>query len=89
MPRLIDLTGKKFGRLTVTGRAENKVTSGGNPGVYWHNDRYEVYIRHNGKRIYLGSSTDFNEAKRIRFEGNDKYHKDFSFLESRNVEEYY
>jgi len=32
MPKFIDLTGKTFGRLTVTGRS---VTSGGNKHVYW------------------------------------------------------
>lgn len=36
MPRKIDLTGQRFGRLTVMYEAEPKYTSGGNRKVAWH-----------------------------------------------------
>jgi hypothetical protein len=35
MPKLIDLTGERFEKLTVLRRAENKYTAGGNPKVQW------------------------------------------------------
>lgn len=61
----------------------------GVPGIVFHHNRYEVYIGNNGKRIFLGSSLDFEEAKKLRINGEKKYHKEFSFLESREVKEYY
>lgn len=36
MPKKIDLTGQRFGRLTVMYEAEPKYTSGGNRKVVWH-----------------------------------------------------
>ena len=35
MPPLIDLAGRRFGRLVVTGRAPNAYTSAGNPRTCW------------------------------------------------------
>ena len=35
MGKLIDLTGRRFGRLTVIERVENHITSGGHPAVKW------------------------------------------------------
>lgn len=35
MGKLIDLTGKRFGRLTVIERAEDYVSPGGNPSIQW------------------------------------------------------
>nr|WP_297933118.1 HNH endonuclease [uncultured Lachnoclostridium sp.] len=61
----------------------------GVPGIVFHHGRYEVYIGCNGKRIFLGSSKNLDEAKKIRINETKKYHKDFSFLESREVKEYY
>ena len=48
MPKKIDLTGQKFGRLTVTGEAPPKYTSGGNRKVMWYADcdcgnKYKTY----------------------------------------------
>lgn len=36
MPKLIDLTGKQFGHLTVIKRAPTRYTSGGIPRTMWH-----------------------------------------------------
>lgn len=36
MGKFVDLTGQKFGRLTVVYRAENRVSSSGVQKVYWH-----------------------------------------------------
>lgn len=36
MPKLIDLTGKQFGHLTVVKRAPTRVSSGGQPRTMWH-----------------------------------------------------
>lgn len=33
--RLVDLTGQKFGRLTVKYRAKDRYSSGGHPRVCW------------------------------------------------------
>ena len=38
MSKFIDLTGQKFGRLTVTGRAPNKVQSSGQSRTAWYCD---------------------------------------------------
>lgn len=38
MPKKIDLTGQRFGRLVVTGEAPPKYTSGGNRKVCWYAD---------------------------------------------------
>lgn len=37
-------------------------------------ERYEAYIRVDGKRIHLGSSTDINEAIQMRKDGEKKYY---------------
>ena len=61
----------------------------GVPGIVFHHGIYEVYIGHDNERIYLGSSSNLEEAKQIRIKGTEKYHDDFAFLKSRNVDEYY
>jgi len=38
MPKKIDLTGRKFGRLTVTGEAPRHYTAGGHSQVMWYCD---------------------------------------------------
>ena len=55
----------------------------------FHHGVYEVYIGHNKERIYLGSSSNLEEAKQIRIKGTEKYHDEFAFLKSRSVDEYY
>lgn len=61
----------------------------GVPGIVFHHGVYEVYIGHNKERIYLGSSSNLEEAKQIRIKGTEKYHDEFAFLKSRTVDEYY
>lgn len=50
MPKLIDLTGQRFGRLTVVSRADDVFTSGGNRKVTW------MCICDCGKRVVVLSA---------------------------------
>jgi hypothetical protein len=59
-------------------------------GVYWHNQnsKWSVNIAINGKRKYLGSFNDFDEAVATRREAEVKYFGEFIFVLSRGHSEH-
>ena len=58
-------------------RAGKRTNSSGIEGVYWKKQKevYEAVIKVNGKSVYLGRSKDYDEACKIRKQGEEKYYK--------------
>ena len=58
-------------------KSEYKNNTSGVKGVKWNKDRrkWQVQINHNKKRIHLGLYSDFEEAKKVRLEAEEKYFK--------------
>lgn len=60
-------------------RAKNNTS--GVTGVYWHSciNKWTAFIYYKGKKIDLGSYTDFEQAKKKRLDAEKKYYGEFSY----------
>lgn len=56
-------------------------------GVYWNKsrNRWNVIIQVNKKPKYIGMYKNFEDAKRVRKEAEDKYYGEFSYDNSQNI----
>lgn len=56
-------------------------------GVCWSkkNSKWRAYICKEGKRVVLGSFTDFDEAVKVRKEAEEKYFGEYSYDNSMNL----
>ena len=48
-------------------------------------DKWTAYIRKDGKRIYLGVFSNFDDAVKARKQAEEKYFKEWSYDNSMNV----
>lgn len=75
---------------TASQNNRNRTGSGrsGVCGVNWHNrdQKWEVSISINGKRLHIGSSKDYAEAVKMRAEAEEKYHGEYGYFKSRNID---
>lgn len=62
-------------------RKKAKNNTSGVTGVYWHSciNKWSAFIYYKGKRIDLGSYTDFEQAKKKRLDAEKKYYGEFSY----------
>lgn len=66
-----------------------KNNTSGVTGVHWHSrdNVWEAWIRVNYEHIYLGRSTDFKEAVKLRKEAEEKYFGEWSYDNSQALYE--
>lgn len=87
-------TNNRKHNLRIITQAENTRNRGaqsnntsGKPGVSWsaNEQAWKSYITYQGKRIWLGTYRDYNEAVRSRQQAEQKYFGEFGYKIERNI----
>lgn len=68
-------------------RSLHSNNTSGTTGVYWHKkiNKWCAAIRINGKQVHLGSYDNFEDAKKIRLQAEEKYYGEYSYKNSINI----
>lgn len=75
--RRANLRRASYSQNVMNGKIRSNNASGFT-GVYLRGLRYQVYITVNYKKIFVGSSRSFEEARQMRIVAEREYHKDFA-----------
>ena len=92
--KYIDLSGQKFGKLTVIKRVEDHISGiqrnnkSGVTGVVWVEqiNRWTAQITYQKKRIHLGSFENLEDAIKARENAEIKYFGEYRYQKSENLD---